>query len=691
MPEEQLSEEAARIVAEEEALLSRVQATLQATAAEPRRSDATLLDDLKELRDEATTATARDLPSLLQQMSALRGLLEREPPPPRPESSTPYFGHLRLRDASGSRDYLLGRATFANTRENVRIVDWRYAPIARIFYGYREGDPYEETFPGGISEGVVEARRVIVIERGVLTRILAGSLVLERGADGGWQARGRDSLSGGAGTAARPGFLGVGAGARERPERPDITALLDPVQFEAVNTTAGRALLVLGSAGSGKTTVALHRLAHLAFDNPARFPPGRMRVIVPEEGLARLSRRLLAPLTLGNVAADTLEAWLYRAACAAFDVKHIKMSPDTPSLVSRLKQHPALLPVILRKLGDARHARASLDELWRSLATVLSDRQLLREVVEGAKGDLPEAAIAQTARHTMLQLVTPLDVELEGYDPESLKTIDGGSIESGTPDELAGSYDPEDLALLLFLKGHGGGLPSGQLTHLVVDEAEDFSLFELDLLGRQLTGNGTLTLAGDEMQQTTAGFPGWPRALEAAGAPDAAICRLAVSYRCPRPVVELAQRVLGDDTRSADATRAREGAPIGFHHFPDAAQASLFLTSALGDLLDREPRASVGVVASSADAARRICEGLGGLSQVRLVLDGEFTFEPGIDVCDVDGAKGLEFDYVIIPDATATAYANTPEARRRLHVAITRTSHQLWVISTGTLSPLLKA
>jgi DNA helicase IV len=76
-------------------------------------------------------------------------------------------------------------------------------------------------------------------------------------------------------------------------------------------------------------------------------------------------------------------------------------------------------------------------------------------------------------------------------------------------------------------------------------------------------------------------------------------------------------------------------------------------------------------------------------SEARLVLQGDFSFDPGIDVTDIDNAKGLEFDYVVVPDATAGAYPATDEARRRLHVAITRAAHQLWIVAGGLASPLL--
>jgi DNA helicase IV len=76
-----------------------------------------------------------------------------------------------------------------------------------------------------------------------------------------------------------------------------------------------------------------------------------------------------------------------------------------------------------------------------------------------------------------------------------------------------------------------------------------------------------------------------------------------------------------------------------------------------------------------------------------LVGTGSFIDGPsGITIIDwrtAPLAKGLEFDYVIVPDAGAAEYPDTPEARRALHVAVTRAIHQLWVAWSGARSPLL--
>jgi DNA helicase-2/ATP-dependent DNA helicase PcrA len=694
-PKEALSEQARAVIAEEEALLARVLGSLQSARQRANRGldRGGLVERLTGLRDEATTAVESDLPALFQQLDNTRALLERQDATNLPEPNTPYFAHLRLRRHEGegtAQEYLLGRTTFTDPADGVRIIDWRFAPVARVFYGYEEGDDYEEYFGDRLSEGVVEARRLVVIERGVLTRIRAGSLHLERTASGEWQKVGAAAmLSGGAETAVRAGSLGVGTGEAGRAGRFDVTAQLDAEQFAALQAAADQPLLVLGSAGSGKTTVALHRLAKITFELRAASAPSRMKVLVPEEGLARLSKRLLAPLELRNVSVETLDAWAYATACAAFGMKTLALSPDTPALTSRLKRHPALKPILERRLAKSKSTDPSFKRLRRRLAEALTDRTLLGEVVAASKGDLPTPAIEDTVRHTLLQLATPLAKELEGYHPEALETVDGLSVEESTPDELAGTVDIEDLPLLLYLKVRHGHLGTEPLSHVVLDEAEDVSLFELAVVARQLGKTRSCTLAGDEMQQTTTSFAGWPAALAELGVKDAATVRLSVSYRCPRPVIELARHVLGPLAPEAPPKNAREGVPVGFHHFPEEAQAWLFVRDALKDLIDREPRASVAVIASTPEAARAFYKVVDDMPAVRLVLEGGFSFEPGVDVTDVESIKGLEFDYVILPDATARAWPQSDETRRKLHVAITRASHQLWVISSGLRSRLL--
>ena len=158
-----------------------------------------------------------------------------------------------------------------------------------------------------------------------------------------------------------------------------MTALLDARQFAAISAPPEQPLLVLGSAGSGKTTVALHRLARIAALDPERYALDRMQVLVPEEGLARLSRRLLAPLGVAEARVQTLDDWASTLAPRVFGARLPPLCPETPALVSSLKRHPALYAALRAHFAAQKASRAqpSFKRLRRLLAELFSDREFL--------------------------------------------------------------------------------------------------------------------------------------------------------------------------------------------------------------------------------------------------------------------------------------------------------------------------
>ncbi|MCW5835826.1 MAG: hypothetical protein KIS78_25730, partial [Labilithrix sp.] len=203
-----------RIVREEMRLLEVVLRALGPEAAPPSGEGASpsqpppssmaeaLADDdrrLLELRDLAASAKPEDLPALFEQMhnlGALRahrgkgttGAVDRK---------SPYFGHLRLEEtvmARGGRpgkerrrDVLVGSRQYLDPAAGVRIVDWRNAPVSRIFYRYREGDGYEETLGDQPVEGLVASRRTVAIVDGELRKVTAPQGTFVRETDGTWR------------------------------------------------------------------------------------------------------------------------------------------------------------------------------------------------------------------------------------------------------------------------------------------------------------------------------------------------------------------------------------------------------------------------------------------------------------------------------------------------------------------------
>ena len=147
---------------------------------------------------------------------AQRRVLRVQKPDDEPDEALRFERHhrrLRLRENGKERDLCLGRATCVEG--GLRIVDWRNAPVSRIFYRYQQGDDYEEEFAGRLREGVVAARRTVAIRDGELDRVEAPEGIFSAGPDG-WSetAVPRPRLAGGQATALRAHGLDAGTARR---------------------------------------------------------------------------------------------------------------------------------------------------------------------------------------------------------------------------------------------------------------------------------------------------------------------------------------------------------------------------------------------------------------------------------------------------------------------------------------------
>jgi DNA helicase-2/ATP-dependent DNA helicase PcrA len=267
-----------------------------------------------------------------------------------------------------------------------------------------------------------------------------------------------------------------------------------------------------------------------------------------------------------------------------------------------------------------------------------------------------------------------------------------------TEDDRA-TLDPEDDALLLCLTQLVRGplrRKKGpmQFEHLFVDEAQDLSPIELAVLLAQTTDEKSVTLAGDTAQRLFLdnGFSDWRSTLAHLSLEHVAIEPLRIAYRSTREILAAARYALGPLADPEPPLAPRSGAPVEAHRFPEAGAAVAFAGESLRSLFAREPLATVAVIARHPEQADVYYEGLrqSEVPYLRRVRAQDFAFRPGVDVTDVRQVKGLEFDYVLLVDASASTYPADEESRHLFHIAATRAAHQLWILVTGPVaSPLI--
>lgn len=352
-----------RAVAEEQRCLDRVLAHLEKSRDKPRRQIIDYDSQLLNLRDQIAAARTEDVPPLLEQMERLQGLAarQREFTEGHVDPRAPYFGRMVLREDGRTREVLIGRSTYVDSRDGVRIVDWRDAPVSRLYYRYAEGDEYEETFGEKDVEGEVLVRRSVSIVDGVLRRIVTPQGMFVRTDKGEWKRAGAGAkLTGGQGTALRaeqhhrPGKLGSGGelGLSDDKHLKEITGLIDPRQFELITAPDSGLVVIQGGAGSGKTTIGLHRLAYLAFQDKRRFRPDKMLVVVFNEALARYVGQVLPALDVGGVNVRTYEKWAQKLRAQHVEDLPDRYADETPPVVTRLKKHAAMKHAIDRYVDN---------------------------------------------------------------------------------------------------------------------------------------------------------------------------------------------------------------------------------------------------------------------------------------------------------------------------------------------------
>lgn len=207
-----------------------------------------------------------------------------------------YFARLDFSERGAEDETIyLGRLGFISRETgDVVVVDWR-EPIATLYYGGTEGEMSYEA-PGGVIECQVSLKRQLEVERDVLRRLFDARLAqMAQGED---LALPRDELL--------LSRLGQQADKRLR----DIVSTIQKEQNVIIRAGMERPLVVQGVAGSGKTTVALHRLAYLLYRYRDSLAPENVLIIAPNRVFLTYISEVLPSLGVHDVTQSTLQEYL---------------------------------------------------------------------------------------------------------------------------------------------------------------------------------------------------------------------------------------------------------------------------------------------------------------------------------------------------------------------------------------------
>ncbi|MDW7645494.1 MAG: 3'-5' exonuclease [Desulfuromonadales bacterium] len=597
----------------------------------------------------------------------------------------PYFGRFDF-TRSGQElpePFYIGVHHLYDEHDRVNLVyDWR-APIATLFYDFETGPAAYTSLSGEIS-GEVTLKRQFRIRDGEMEFMLESGLHIVD-----------DVLQQELARASDDGMK-------------NIVATIQRDQNAIIRDDHAQTLIIQGVAGSGKTSIALHRIAFLLYRFKETLTSKDILIISPNRVFADYIANVLPELGEESVA----EIGMERLADELLEhkVRFQSYFEQTASLLE--KNDEAMKERIssksstefLKKLDEyADHVEAtrftgedvSLDgrlvpgwfiekffAKYRGMALARRITEVVR-AVETNVGIQYNYDIGSEGRKTLRNAIRKMhrtttlrNAYKEYYDwmgrPELFKPARGGGLEYA------------DVFPLIYLKLRLEGIdnPYSSVKHLLIDEMQDYTPVQYAVIARLFACRKTIL--GDVAQSVNPYSASTPEDIRDAFS-GASYMTLTRSYRSTLQIMEFVQHIRFNPDL---IPMARHGEPPRIVACQSKAEEMTQIRMLAEEYLASKHN-SLGIVCKTQKEAEKVAVALSREGIQARLLDASSTlFSNGVIVCTAHLAKGLEFDRVIVPDASATAY-HTPMDRNMLYVACTRAMHLLVLTHTAEPSTFL--
>ncbi|MGI5900158.1 MAG: HelD family protein [Christensenellales bacterium] len=640
----------------------------------------------------------------------------------------PYFTRIdfepRDKDGDIGGTYYIGKYGVVDSAsmESV-VVDWR-APIANLYYSGQIGSTHYVT-PDGKIEGDLTLKRQFNIESGVLKSYYDADVVSQ------------DKL------------LGEVLGSVSQGKLKEVVTTIQAEQNAVIRHPMNKSLIVQGVAGSGKTTIALHRIAYLLYAYQKTLLPRCLMILAPNPLFLDYISSVLPDLGVQDVHQLTFKTLceklmdedglpkiapddrLVRALSSAEDAESIAKACEEKGSVEYLTRIDAFLDEIEEEICPK-------EDIAFGPVMVYSREQLRQMILVDMKPQPVNARIQALIRHSKGRIKEAAKKVEEMLIDDSVRRADHirARLEDGpqrrqrlqklysSRDEriaeakkeapkfaraLAKRWKPlsakelyarflgveklktiteDDLPAIIWIQRRINGLKKDmRLMHIIIDEAQDYSAAQLHLLSAVFNRPG-YTLVGDMGQNIHfyRNISGWEVALSVV--PEAQVKSLVTSYRTTIEIMQEANKVAARHPYPGQVAAKpvlRSGEAPLYLHAKSEKERVRLIGSQVKRMREELHYNSVCIIESSPARAKALSKLLEGVS----LLDHlSSSYSSGAYVASIDQIKGLEFDAVIIADAGEGQYPDLPQHARLLYVAMTRPLHRLSIVYTGKLSPL---
>ncbi|WP_419960637.1 RNA polymerase recycling motor HelD [Psychrobacillus sp. BM2] len=280
----------------------------------------------------------------------------------------------------------------------------------------------------------------------------------------------------------------------------------------------------------------------------------------------------------------------------------------------------------------------------------------------------------------------PLQIKqwIEGETPAEWVEICQATLEMLHERKL--SY--EDATPFLLMKELIQGFQTNSsIKHILVDEAQDYSPFQFEFLKR-LFPSAKMTVLGDFNQAIFAHASekdNFDTLMSLYGQVETEVINMTRSYRSTKPIIEFTRKLVPNGERIIPFER--EGEQPVLTQLLNHTELHQSIASKVAILRSLRYN-SIAIICKSAEESKSAYESLSHIDDIKLVKNGSIEYEQGVVVIPSYLSKGIEFDAVIIYNASEQVYGDE-SLRRVFYTSCTRAMHYLQLYSVGEPTPLL--
>jgi len=684
----------------EEQQLKKILEVAQKNLERTEKHQAGLSDQLKEMLD-SFDAKDKEMQALWNNTESLFQESKRELLRCLKARKKPYFGRIDFTGAglSEPESYYVGRVGISLNGVEPLVIDWR-APLASVYYEnalgtctYEVKDTTEDETR--VHEIDLFRKRTYEIAEDKLVDFFDSDIVANDDLLTKYLAKSKKAVLG------------------------EIIGTIQKEQNAIIRMSPKTNLIVQGVAGSGKTTVAMHRISYILY-NYEQFRPVDFYIVGSNRILLNYITGVLPELDVYGVSQMTMEQLFTRLLYEDWDDKKYEIIPTDANDKEAYRKGVYEWFRDLEAFCEEYEGKTIPTEsvVIEKNGTVL----LEKKSIENYRKSNPQMSVQAKINALNEWLLGKLENELTGksvsYTPDEKKELNrsckvhfGRDEWNGSLFELyeeflkgqrkngskifveQGKYDVYDLAALAYLYKRIKEIdPIREASHVIIDEAQDFGMMVYATLTYCLRGC-TYTIMGDVSQNIHYGYGlnDWEelRKLILTGDYDN-FGILKKSYRNTVEISEFATEILRHGSFSIYPAEPilRHGNPVRTSAYDSEEEMNRAVVSIIENW-KKEGHGTIAVICADEQEAADVTQMLG--KEMALADNNPETavFDEGVMVLPVEYTKGLEFDAVLLYHPSGEQYPAEDRYVKLLYVAATRALHELAVVHLHDLTELI--